>query len=164
MTPARVPTSADIAARRRQRFIEALTETLDTGDYEAYLDVVSHLSDTHDPSDVAAAALKMLWKTWSTSPEEIGAGVSLQEERTESGMVRIFIGAGRFDGLRPRDIIGALTHDLGLNGRSIGAIDILDKTAFVEVPASDAPAVVESLGGIRFRGQKAPVSVAKERR
>jgi ATP-dependent RNA helicase DeaD len=164
MTPARVPTSADIASRRRERFVEALTETLDAADYSAYLDIVSHLSDIHDPSDVAAAALKMLWKSWSTTPEEIDAAVSKQEDRTETGMVRVLIGAGRFEGLRPGDIVGVLLRELGMSGRDIGAIDILDKTALVEVPAAQVDAVVETLGNVRFRGRKIPVRVARDRR
>ncbi len=164
MTPARVPTAADISARRRQRFVEALQETLETGDFAAYLDIVGDLSDTHDPSDVAAAALKMLWKSWSTTPEEIDTAVGVQEDRTESGMVRVFIGAGRFEGLRPGDIVGAITRELGLSGRSIGAIDILDKMAFVEVPAAEANAVCDVLGNTRFRGRKIDVHVARDRR
>ncbi|MDR3708070.1 MAG: DEAD/DEAH box helicase [Capsulimonadaceae bacterium] len=163
MTPARVPTAADIAARRRQRFVEMLTETLDAADYDAYLDIVSDLSHAYDPADVAAASLKVLWKSWSTSPEEIDAAVATQEDRTEHGMLRVFIGAGRIDGLRPADIVGVIQRELGLTGRAIGTIDILDKVTFVEVPAADAPAIVDVLANVRYRGRKIPVRVAKER-
>ena len=50
-------------------------------------------------------------------------------------MRRIFVAAGRADGLRPQDLVGAIANETGLPGRAVGAIDILDRFSFVEVPS-----------------------------
>jgi ATP-dependent RNA helicase DeaD len=160
MTPARVPTTADIAARRRSRFQEALIETLTAGEYEGYLPVVSDLADDYDASVVAAAALKMLWKYWAAKAGPIDEEVAVETSTAAQGMARLFLGLGRQDGLRPADVVGALTREIGMDGRRIGAIDILDRSAFVEVPTEEAQDVINALRKTRIRNKKVTVQFA----
>ncbi|HEX6749038.1 MAG TPA: DEAD/DEAH box helicase [Longimicrobium sp.] len=57
---ARVPTVADLRARRLELMRAALVETLEGEDYEAYRDnVVLPLAEEFDPLDIAAAAAKL---------------------------------------------------------------------------------------------------------
>ena len=49
-------------------------------------------------------------------------------------MTRIFVGAGRVAGIRPKDLVGAITNEAGLQGRDIGGIEIGDRFSLVEVP------------------------------
>jgi len=76
--------------------------------------------------------------------------------RSESSgdMVRLFVGAGRRAGVRPGDLVGAITGESGLEGRSIGAIEINDAFSLVEVPADRADDVVVALRGTKIRGLK----------
>ncbi len=76
-------------------------------------------------------------------------------------MTRLFVGLGRQDGLRPGDLVGAISNEAGLAGKTIGAIDILDRTAFVEVPAPDAQKVVIALRNATIRGRKVKIEVAQ---
>ena len=48
--------------------------------------------------------------------------------------VRLFIGAGRQAGIRPGDLVGAITGEAGVRSRSLGAIEIADSFSLVEVP------------------------------
>ena len=64
--PARIPTAADIAARRRDLFQESLRETLTARAFDSHLAAVEALSDEYDPAEIAAAALQMLWASTST--------------------------------------------------------------------------------------------------
>jgi ATP-dependent RNA helicase DeaD len=80
--------------------------------------------------------------------------------RTEGGMVRIFVGAGRADGLRPQDLVGAIANEAGVTGRNIGAIDIAPRFSFVEVPEAYASQVVEALSRTTIRGQHVGVRLA----
>jgi ATP-dependent RNA helicase DeaD len=158
--PARIPTAADIASRRRDEFKEALRATLEARQFDGHLAAVEDLREDFDPAEIAAAALHMLWQTrhsGETAAEEVDADF----EQPEIGMARIFVGMGRQDGLRPGDLVGAIAGEAGLPGKMIGVIDILDRSAFVEVPAADAQRVVEALANTKLRNKKVKVQLAR---
>lgn len=160
--PARIPSVADIASRRRDNFIEAMRETLSEPDYELMLPAVEELAEDYDPTEVAAAALQMLWKERHQGDhveeeEEAFAGY----EQPEVGMVRLFVGMGRQDGLRPADLVGAITNESGLDGRQIGVIEILDRTAFVEVPTAEGQRVLDALSQTKLRNRIVKVKLVK---
>ena len=48
--------------------------------------------------------------------------------------VRLFIGAGRRAGIRPADLVGAITGETGVPARALGAIEIADTFSLVSVP------------------------------
>ena len=158
--PARIPTAADIAARRRDLFQQSLRETLAAREFDGYLATVEALAEEYDMAEVAAAALQMLWQSQHSGPEEAAEELNADSERPEVGMTRLFVGLGRQDGLRPGDLVGAISNEAGLPGRVIGAIDILDKTAFVEVPAPDAQHVITVLRNATIRGRRVKVEMA----
>ena len=70
---------------------------------------------------------------------------------------RLFVGAGRGAGIRPQDLVGAITGESGLNGRDIGAIEITDRFSLVEVPESAADEVIAALRATTIKGRKATV-------
>ena len=55
----RLPTPADVAARRRMAFREEILSILDGGQLDPYLALVEDLVGTREPADLAAAAFKM---------------------------------------------------------------------------------------------------------
>jgi hypothetical protein len=77
------------------------------------------------------------------------------------GVTRLFVGAGRAAGMRPGDLVGAITNEAGLQGGDIGAIQIADGFSLVEVPDAAADRVIQALRGATIRGQK--VTVRRER-
>ncbi len=88
------------------------------------------------------------------------------EERAPQGgfgeALRIFIGAGRFDGLRPGDLVGAIANEAGLSGRDIGSIRIADRFSLVEVPAAAAHDVIHALRGTTIRGRRVNVRLDRD--
>ncbi|HZP82046.1 MAG TPA: DEAD/DEAH box helicase [Chthonomonadaceae bacterium] len=164
--PARVPTAADIAARRRDLFKEKLRETLASGNYDGHLMTVEELTSEggYDASQIAAAALQMLWQMQKGADEYDIAEAEAETERAEPGMTRLFLQIGRQDGIRPGDIVGAIANEAGVPGNAIGAIDIMDRSTFVEVPEADAPRVIEALSRTKLRGKRVFVDVARPRR
>ncbi|HEY0867755.1 MAG TPA: DEAD/DEAH box helicase [Fimbriimonas sp.] len=158
--PARIPTAADIAARRRDLFKETLREALEAGQFDGHLATVEELLEDHDPSQIAAAALHLLWQSQHSAPAG-PAEVDADFEQPELGMARIFIGLGRQDGLRPGDVVGAIVGETKIPGKSVGVIDILDRTAFVEVPIGEAERVVEALQRTKIRNRKVKVQLAR---
>ena len=77
-------------------------------------------------------------------------------------MTRLFIGAGRRAGIRPQDLVGAVTGETRLSGREVGSIEISDRFSLVEVPAAVAEEVVSALRASSIKGRK--VTVRRERR
>jgi ATP-dependent RNA helicase DeaD len=82
-------------------------------------------------------------------------------EQPEFGMTRIIVGMGRQEGLRPGDIVGAISNESGLSGKQIGVIEVLERSAFVEVPASEAARVIEALSRTKLRNRKVKVQLAQ---
>jgi len=78
-----------------------------------------------------------------------------------SGVTRVFVGLGRAGGVRPGDLVGAITNEAGLQGKDVGAIQIADGFSLVEVPEAAAERVIGALRGATIRGQK--VVVRRER-
>ena len=81
--------------------------------------------------------------------------------RAAGGPVRevamLFVGAGREAGIRPGDLVGAITGEAGINSRELGAIQIADRFSLVEVPASRADEIIAALKATTIRGRKVPV-------
>ena len=86
-------------------------------------------------------------------PPHVGSG--------GGGITRVFVGAGRAAGMRPGDLVGAITNEAGLRGGDIGAIQIADGFSLVEVPEGAADHVIRTLREATIRGQK--VVVRRER-
>ena len=76
-------------------------------------------------------------------------------------MTRLFVGAGRSAGVRPQDLVGAITGEAGLTGRQVGDIDIADRFSLVEVPEDLAEGVIQALRQSKIKGKK--VTVRRER-
>jgi ATP-dependent RNA helicase DeaD len=70
---------------------------------------------------------------------------------------RIYVGAGRGDGVRPQDLVGAIAGETHLRGSDIGAIRIFDRFALVEVPADAVDRVIDAMSATTIRGKRAAV-------
>ncbi|MEA2290184.1 MAG: ATP-dependent helicase DeaD [Solirubrobacteraceae bacterium] len=187
----KVPTVADLRARRLELTRAALHETLLEDDLEHFRVVVGTLAEEFDVLDVAAAAVKLAHESSGAGadgeeiPEEDASraerdsggrreraparegrggreGRGARESRASGAAVtRLFVGAGRKAGIRPQDIVGAIANESYLSGDEIGAIEITDRFSLVEVPASAADEVVEALRGSTIKGKR--VTVRRER-
>ena len=168
---AKVPTVADLRARRLDTTIASLREALAGDDNEHFRVVVDSLSGDYDVVEVAMAAVKLYHQ--ATHPEgdadeDRGAedrrpasragGDSPGPHFSPGGMARIWVGAGRQAGVRPQDLVGAITNEAGIAGALIGAIQISDRFSLVEVPEEVADQVVKALGNSNLRGKKVRVS------
>lgn len=159
--PVRLPTAADIAARRRELFKHSVLAALEEGSLDDFLVTVEQLSEEYEPAEVAAAALKLLWAEQGHQVA-VSAIDDSDGARPEPGMVRLFLTAGREAGIRPTDLVGAIANEAGLPGHAIGSIDILDRCSFVEVPLEAADRVVKALSRTKLRGRKFRVEKAPE--
>jgi ATP-dependent RNA helicase DeaD len=180
ITLEKVPTVADLHARRLELTRAALEESLREDDLEHFRVVVETLTDEFDVMQVALAAVKLAHEASGSATaddEEIpevsprrdgkgrgvggglaGAGRDQRRSRPPAGgMTRLFVGAGRRAGVRPQDLVGAIAGESRLSGRDIGSIEIADRFSLVEVPASAADEVIAALRQSTIKGKKATV-------
>jgi ATP-dependent RNA helicase DeaD len=174
----KVPTVADLRARRLELTRATLEETLLEGDHERFRVVVETLAGEFDVMDIALAAVKLAHEAGGTSgaddEEDIpevapraareprGARPAREAGKGGPGMTRLFVGAGRTAGLRPQDLVGAITGESPLSGRQIGAIEISDRFSLVEVPETAADTVITALRGTKIKGKRP--TIRRERR
>jgi ATP-dependent RNA helicase DeaD len=172
----KVPTIADLRARRLELTRAALQESLLTDDLERFRVVVETLADEFDVMEVALAAVKLAHESLGSEadgeeiPEIAEVPVCKRADpRAAEGsdgrrgrarmvaMTRVFLGVGRSTGIRPQDLVGAITGESSLGGRDIGAIEIADRFSLVEVPESAAGEVIAALRRTTIKGKKPTV-------
>jgi ATP-dependent RNA helicase DeaD len=71
--------------------------------------------------------------------------------------VRLFVGGGRRVGLRPGDLVGAITNEAHVPGSAVGAIQINDGFSLVDVQEAVADSVVAALREATIRGRRLQV-------
>lgn len=168
----KIPTVADLRARRLELTRAGLEESLlEDADLDHFRVVVETLAESYDVMDIAAAAVKLAHESSGVPvDEEEIPDVPVKRDRQErpkrpasgkprenTDMTRIFIGAGRVAGIRPKDLVGAITNEAGLNGRDIGGIEIADRFSLVEVPSGSVDGVITALRGSTIKGKKATI-------
>ncbi|MDL2267790.1 DEAD/DEAH box helicase [Desulfovibrio sp. OttesenSCG-928-G15] len=82
------------------------------------------------------------------------------QKHAKHGMDRLFFNVGSKMHVAPRDLVGAIAGEAGIPGRSIGAIEIHDRFAFVEVPTHLSDDVITVMNGSQIRGFKVAVEKA----
>lgn len=68
--------------------------------------------------------------------------------------ITLVIEGGKKDKVRAGDVLGALTGEAGLNGSSIGKIDIYDKQSYVAIEACKIDEAHEKLKNGKIKGKK----------
>ena len=71
--------------------------------------------------------------------------------------VRLFVGGGRRAGLRPGDLVGAITNEAHVPGGVVGAIQINEGFSLVDVQDGVAVAVIAALREATIRGKRLQV-------
>jgi ATP-dependent RNA helicase DeaD len=74
---------------------------------------------------------------------------------------KLFVNAGRAAGIEVADLVAAVTGATGLDGEAVRNVRVLDRFAFLEVPAADAARVVEAVSGAEVRGRKLKLETAR---
>jgi ATP-dependent RNA helicase DeaD len=201
----KVPSVADLHARRLQLTVGTLRDRIERGDLDRYRPVIEALAEDFDVLEVALGAVALAAEAAGPAGDEVeipeprprrerperdrpgrdrgdgdGRGRPFRDRegrerpRGEGGgdgrspggprrrgsggaTTRLFVGVGRNVGIRPQDLVGAITGETSLSGRDIGAIEISDRFSLVEVPADAADDVVTSLRSATIKGRRANV-------
>jgi ATP-dependent RNA helicase DeaD len=160
--------------------VESLADEFNLLDVAAAAVKLAHLATTGDgqEQDLAAPVLRQEPKRERAAartpghdqprlskPDRHPPARAASRRRTAAGnghaVARLFIGAGRGAGIRPGDLVGAITNEAGLTSKDLGEIEIADRFSLIEVPDALADDIVRALRKTTLRGQK--VQVRRER-
>ena len=170
----RLPTIADLQAKRLELTKASLRDRILQGDLDDVRVVIESLAEEFDILDVAAAAVKLVQAAAGGDepvdiPEAprverdtdgrrpVRPGRSSSPRQADQHTTRIFIGAGREAGIRPADLVGAITSEARITSQELGAISIADRFSLVEVPEERADDIVAAMRKASLRGRKVPV-------
>jgi ATP-dependent RNA helicase DeaD len=78
-------------------------------------------------------------------------------ERSDGPTTKLYVGLGRADGVRPKDLVGAIANETYLSGRQIGPISIAETFSTVGVPSDAADAVIDAMKRTTIGGKRAKV-------
>lgn len=174
-----LPSTDDINEKRVQRFVDRITETIDSQDLEFYKNLLTEYQQEHDadPLLVAAALAQLLQgKTPLLMKEEpraprrerssddksqnrrqpkaMSAKAKPLKDNPDVDMARYMIRVGYEHGVAPKNIVGAIANEAGLDANFIGTIDIFDDYATVDLPSGMPKTVMQQLSKAVVCGQR----------
>jgi len=148
LTPLPLPAGADRAQDRAELLRARISEHLERGNVDAELITLEPLFERWDPAEVAAALLALNRQPPTVTDD--AATVSAAPDQ----WVKVFVTVGKKDRAGPKDLVGALIKEVGLEKAQIGRIDLRENFALVEVAPGAADTVVRRLTGVTIKGRR----------
>ena len=175
------PSTDEINAMRITRFKEQISRTIQEDQLEFYLDVIRNYSqETERPADLVAAAVMKIGqqgrdflvkdrpKRERHSRQKNGArgrghnASKYGAPKPGSGMARYRLAVGKRDGVRPGNIVGAVANEAGIEGDSIGPIQIYQSYTTIDLPQDLSPDTQEILREAWVSGRQLKMRPAGE--
>ncbi len=184
--PMDVSRAAMKARARDERVRSAIRAELQAGFPSREVMALEPLLSEFDGLEIAAAALRLMERHRSEeSARRVDAerpvqraaeppadrGADRKDERREprlghtaptrgsAGFTRVFLSVGDRDGVRPGDLVGAITGESGITSDRIGRLDIRDGHSVAEIASADAETVIEKMNGITLKGRRVTARV-----
>ena len=160
LTALRLPTALDALEQRAEAVRAQLARTIESKNLDRELFLIGPLLERFDPAEVAAAALhvgRAPAPAAESAPEaprespDLAAGVT--------PFVRLWVGVGKKDNVRPGDVLGAIVGETKLAADAVGKIEVRELYCLVEVRAEEAERVVRALTGTTLRGRRVTARV-----
>ena len=161
-----LPLIADISERQAENLKNQLIKLIQSNRLGNYRAIVGELLEEYDSTDVVAAALKFAVEGASVeerNEDNRQEDISFGNTGAAVGMVRFFINIGRIQQIRSQDIIRWIADETGIDGNTIGMINIYDKFTFAEVPVEYATRVLSCTNHAMMNGRRINVEPAKAR-
>ena len=134
---------AEAAARRA-----AVAEVIASRKLDGAVLALAPLFDRFEPAQVAAA-LYHLWveePPVATPPREASPG--------SPATARMFVNAGRNDGVTVADLVAVLIKEVGVDRAAIGRIELKETHSLVELPATGIDSIVSAMDGKLLRRKR----------
>ncbi|MFK7985537.1 MAG: DEAD/DEAH box helicase [Sandaracinaceae bacterium] len=164
------PSDADVDAAQRERLIDALSVEAES----MHMEVAERLlSGERSAAELLGSALKCLADakgvrlradadsappSWAraSARQDKGKQRPMQRGPANADEVEVFIPMGKQRGLRPKDLVGALTNELGVPINQIGRITIVARACFLRVPREIGEHLLSDVRTVELRGVSVP--------
>ena len=184
ITPMQLPTREDVADRRVAQFKEQITTAIEAQELGFFEEIVEQYQQEHNTSlsEIAAALAYLVQRDRPleikasempavTAPRPRDEGERKRRDRprdasamraTEAGMVRYRINVGRAHGAQPKNIVGAIANEAGLDSQHIGHIKLYDNYSTVDLPDGMPADIFQHLKRVRVCNQMLDIAPASE--
>jgi ATP-dependent RNA helicase DeaD len=177
-----LPRAEDLSEHRIDRFIEKLRETLNAQDLDYYYSLIGRIENELETGalEIAAALTYLDQKSRPFIVDELSApdrgkhernldkpdkkrqrtsAKSRQRQDADYPLECYRLEVGSDHGATPREIVGAIANEAGLDGHLIGRVEILPNHSTVELPAGMPKPVYHHLRNVFVRGQRLNLSL-----
>jgi len=158
------PTAAKARARD-ERVRAALRAELQAGFPAREVMALEPLIAEFDGLEIAAAALRLMERERSEARAQRVEAPRVADRAApparggDEAFTRVFLSIGERDGVRPGDLVGAITGEVGITSDRIGKLDIRESHTVADIAASVAPTVVEKMNGVSLKGRRLAVRI-----
>jgi ATP-dependent RNA helicase DeaD len=178
-----IPKISDVEKIKQNAFLTQIKSIIDAGIDQKYIEMVeSFAEETFSPTELAAALLqKELFVENAKEIDSIDNNRVVSTGRrnakpeaprdgrkktrvARTGMSKLKLNVGKSNDVRPRDIVGAIANEAGIDGRSIGNVEIFDNFTLVEIPEAQADRVTERMKNRVIKGKTVFVESAGKAR
>ncbi len=168
---AKPPTINEVEAVRTTAAADRVKQMAMAGEGEKYLSVVGRIISEAEkegsyisPNDVAAALFKLAFIELEEKDYERMDFDDEEFEYSKLDMVRLFVNAGRLDGLKEAHLVKGIASRTSLAGKMIGSIELHKNFSFVDVPRQYVDEVMESMLGFTHGGRGIAFEVAEKKK
>ena len=186
--PLKLPSREAVADKRVAAFRQQVSEVLASEDLGFFLDVVAAIEEKHDADvhEIAAALAFLAQKdrplqmpdTGRPDIAQLAAGggkperpareardnrseiLERRRDYAEGRLARYRIDVGREHMASPKDIVGAIANEAGIESRFIGQINLFEDYSTVELPSDLPNDVLQILRRARVRQQLLNIRLA----
>ncbi|MCP4596099.1 DEAD/DEAH box helicase [Neptuniibacter sp.] len=179
-----LPSTDDINEKRVQRFVDRISDAIDSQDLDFYRNLLTEYQQEHDADPIVIASAlahllqgetPLLMKDEPRPPRQnreerdgrnkrAPKGMSTKakplKDNPEVEMKRYLIQVGHEHGVAPKNIVGAIANEADLDANFIGSIEIFDDCSTVDLPSGMPKAVVQQLSRAVVCGQRLNIRVA----
>lgn len=155
----KLPEIKDVILSRKHRIIENITNILQEGNLNGFIDMAKDLLKEGSPEDIVASLLKSAYEDVldTSNYNEI-------EEATvdHTGKTRLFIALGRVDKITPKKLVEFIVKESSIDKNKIKGVEVYENFSFMSVPFAEAEVILDIFKKVR-KGRKPLIEKAKEK-
>lgn len=161
LTPLPLPGARTRARSEAEALRARAAARIDAGGLVAELGLLEPLLERYDAAEVAAAILAIGYR-----PSAVGASPPTAESPSPTApaeWVKVFVNVGKKDRAGAKDLVGALTREVGLAREDIGRIEVREGFSLVSVAPHAVDAAIRGLSRVAIRGRRIAARRERER-
>ena len=152
-----LPTSAQMMEANRNAFLAKVKEACDEGVTEESMEIANELmADGIALENIISALISMTYKNEVIDIEE---EEKVKNYASEFDAITLKFNVGRTHGIKPGNIVAAISEESGISSKAIGHIDLRKEFSLVDIAAEKVDLVLTSMQRSRIRKQEVMVEI-----